>query len=293
MKTLLFVTIFSLVSCFIYSQKNTFFYTDTIFEINQLKFEFKESESFKEKFRATVNITNLSDSFKIINSSEICINLNDTKIKSSNESDFVIEPKSTKTFLLKFNDANFKENKLNFEISNIHTTGKVESIYSPPKFVLDKNAMLEAKYKLFTPLLKGNLNLIVKDIIYDKAGFLLVALSVEYTGNQFLGINYRKIKIKTSDGRVFVNHKQGDMYKYHDSKAKNSYLKFENPRGNSSKCKDDVLILDDVFVEYNIINSQQTTSFSLTKGKIGKRNPLKNIHLKKKKKVKKAVDVVD
>ena len=55
----------------------------------------------------------------------------------------------------------------------------------------------------------------------------------------------------------------------------------------------DVLILDDVFVEYSIVNDIQATKFSLTKNMIGRRNPLKNIHPKEKKNKKKAVDVID
>lgn len=55
------------------SQRSTVLYSDTIFEIDQLKFKVTETYAFRDKIKMTIILYNQSDNFKIIKSEDFSI----------------------------------------------------------------------------------------------------------------------------------------------------------------------------------------------------------------------------
>ncbi len=163
------------------SQRSTVSYSDTIFEIDQLKFKITETYAFRDKIKTTIIFYNKSDNFKIIHSEDFSIMDSDSSMIIVNaKKPIVIAPKSTKKIgLLAETKASFKLYDVKIGLKKIYTTG-------PP------SVMKFGLFNLHTEGIDAMKNDVLeiqrtKCISYP-GGITKAYFKVAYTGNKFLGI---------------------------------------------------------------------------------------------------------
>lgn len=277
MKKSLIISFFIAQALIIRSQDN-FFYGDTILEINQMKFETKGAMSYRDRFKTQVLITNLTDSFKIIDPADIKISCNQTAMPIRESKYMVIPPKCTRKFRFVAENSNFKYDRLNASISKINTTGKIESVYFPKEFILDAEAVKAIERDQFPMTSVGPLQLRLKSFSYKPNGTMVAKVAVLYNSSNFLGMHVKKIKLLASNGKTFVNKNQSDrsLYYYKESKEIVLTLEFENPYGSAPFWQADKLVFEDVFVEYKIDTGTGKQEIGFTKTGEGKGNAPKD-----------------
>jgi hypothetical protein len=272
------ILLFTLLSFTVFSQEDiNFFYGDTVLEVNHLKIETKGAMSYRDRFKTGVWITNLSDSFKIIDPVDVKLTYNERTAPIHESKLKVIPPKTTRKFRFTAQGSDFKSNRLKATISKISTTGKVESVYSPKEFVLDAAAVKAIDQDQFPVTAVGPLQLKLKSFNYKGNGTLVVKVAVAYNSDRFLGMNVKKIKLLTSNGKTLVNMKQTarSLYYYKERKEIVLGLEFENPYGYATSGQADRLVFDDVFVEYNTNGGTDKQEIGFIKKGEGKGNPPK------------------
>jgi hypothetical protein len=269
--------LFLLLSFNFFAQDDiNFFYGDTVIEFNQLKFEFKGTMAYKDKFKSPLYITNFTDSFKIISPGDFKLTKEDGSAYSlSNKADFIIPPKASKRFRILYEGSNFKNRKLTLTISNIQTSINVATVYTLKEFILDKALYKQLDDNLLLTNSVGALAVTIKNFEYKEKGTVSVTLKIKYSDQDFLAIFAKKIKLIDANGKEYVNHKTGPIYYRKEKKETNLVLEFENPYGQTRECKSDRLILDDVFVVYKLGQIKEKLVFTVSKKSEGLGNPPK------------------
>jgi hypothetical protein len=274
-KTIIFI--FSLInSIFCLSQDNiNFYYGETILEINHMKFELKMPMAYRQKFKSTLFVTNLTDSFKIITPSDIKIITNDKEVTANGKYLFIVPPKCTRKFKLIGEESNFKSNQIKTTITNIKTTGKIVTVYQPKGFILDKSSFRLIEDDNFPTSGVGPLQLKLKRFDYKSDGTIIAKVSVSYTGEKFLGIYAKKIRLIDSNGKIYINQNQesGALFYRKEKKQMMLTLVFENPYGKSKDYRSDNIQFEEVFVEYQTDISPEINEFILIKNGEGKGDP--------------------
>jgi hypothetical protein len=274
-----YILLFTLLSLNFFSQEDVnFFYKDTVLEINRMKIETKGAMAYRDRFKTGVWITNLTDSFKIIDPADVKITYNQNTTPIHESRLMVIPPKSTKKYRFSTQGSDFKSINLKATISQINTIGKVESVYSPKEFILDAASTKAIDHNKPQITAIGPLQLKLKGFAYKGNGTLVVKLGVLYNSDNFLGINVKKIKLLSSNGKTLINMKQTarSLYYYREKKELVLTLEFENPYGYSTTGQADKLMLEDVFLEYKIDADKDKKEINLTKNGEGKGNPQKD-----------------
>jgi hypothetical protein len=278
--TILFLFIYS---GFCFSQEKTgyltnFYFADTIVEVNQMKIEYKLPMAYGDKFKVQTYITNLTDSFKILAPADIEFTSGGKTVRANGTRLLVIPPKCTKKFRLLAEGANFKNTEVKTSLNNVQTTSKIENIYSPKEIILDKAALRSIEQALFPTSTVGPLQIKLKKFTYKPNGVLSVRLIVSYTGEDFLGIHVKKIKLISSEGKTYINQNQttGSLYYKKEKKEMGLTLEFENPYGLSKDFKSDKLVFDDVFAGYAIDKNSDKKEFTFTKNGEGLGNAPKD-----------------
>ncbi len=267
-----------LISKGIHSQsKLNYFYADTIFEYSNMKIDVKDAISYRDKFKAQLFFTNLSDSFKIIEPTAIKIFRDNNPICANMKNVFVIPPKCTRKFRLAFGDGNYKYDKIKTVFSKVKTTGKIESIYSPKALIITSSTTANIEQKQFPISSVGNLTLTLKSLKYTPEGKIKIKLNIAFSGKNFLGMHVLKIKIKTDDGKTALNNNQqtSSLYYKKEKSSMNITLEFDNPKGAINILNNAQLILDDVFVEYAVEENTTPFEFFISKKGEGKGNETK------------------
>lgn len=252
-----------------FSQHVTFVYRDTVVESNQLRFETRTCVAYRQFGKIILEITNLTDSFKIIYPWDISISdVTGRQVRLQDKKPYVIPPKATRKcrFVAESND--FKAGTLRVEIGAVHTTGRALNVYSFPPFILDA-ATFDMVEKNVMPLVAiGPVTLKLKNFKYYSKGNVRVWLSVFYSGDLFLGAHCNKISLKSADGKVTMQAFTPRNNAFFFDKKRRELrltLKFENPGSNAEKPMGEKLILDDVFVEYPTYEKQDKISFNVYK----------------------------
>lgn len=245
-----------------------FFFGDTIVEVGHIKIEYKFPMAYGDRFKVQAYMTNLTDSFKIIEPSDFKFTSEGTAYGVNRNNPLVIPPKTTRRFRLVAKGTTFKHNQIKTSITNIQTSGKIKNIYAPKELMLKRGSQTS----VIEPL-----KLRLEQYEYKSKDILIVHVGVSYSGSEFLGIHVKKIKVISSDGKAFVNKKQtrNSLYYNKDKKEVMLLLEFENPRGTSKKTGDDRVIFDDVFVEYNLDKNPENHEFIFIKNGEGLGNPPK------------------
>jgi hypothetical protein len=273
MSTKCIAFILFLVSKIMFSQsKLNYFYSDTVFEYSDVKVDIKDAMAYKDHFKTNIIFTNLSDSFKIIEPNDIKIYKGNNGIESNIRYSIVIPPKGSKKVRIVLKDLNFKYDKIKAEFSKITTTGKIESIYNPKAFSIDATTLFKIENKEFPSSSVGPLFLSVKALKYLPEGIIRVKLNVSYTGKRFLGMYIKKVKINTPDGKTEsnINQQASSLYYRKDKNSMNFTLEFKNPNGGTTPLNNAIIILEDVFVEYNTKEDNTPFNFYLVKKGEGK-----------------------
>lgn len=244
-----------------------FYFADTIVEVNQMKVEYKLPMAYGDKFKVQTYITNLTDSFKIIEPSEIQFSADGKPISMTGVRLLVIPPKCTRKFRILAEGSNFKNNQVKTSINSVQTTSKIETVYSPKEIILDKEALKFIDRDVFPTSTVGALQIKLKKFVYKPNGVLIVKLAVTYSGSSFLGMHVKKIKLISSTGKTYVNQNQttGSLYYRKEKKEMGLTLEFENPYGTSKDFKADKLNFEDVFVEYALDKNSDKKEFIFTK----------------------------
>ncbi len=281
MKQFTIIFVFTLYFLNGFSQKEKCIYADTIFQFDQMRIAAK-GISYKTFGKVYLNVTNLTDSFKIIYPKDVSISdIYGKQFTVNSKTMFVIPPKTTRRYMFVVENSEFKAESLNVIISAVHTTGKIESIYQFSPFILNQSTFdLIDKSKQFPIVNVGNLSLTLKNFEYFARGNMAGQIVVKYNGNKFLGVFATNITLTTMEGKSFVNHKQTASSLYYNPNKKEMKLNFnfENPYGSSIILKEDKLLTENVFVEYNTYSNNAPLQFKLRKKS---ENELKNEEEKK------------
>lgn len=276
MKKIITITIL-LLACinFKAQDKLNYFYKDTIFEINQIKIEYKGAMSYKDKFKSPVYFTNLSDSFKVIDPKNIRVIKDDYNGCPPNSNLIVIAPKTTKRYRLLFEPSDFKKSVIKQSISKIQTSGKISTVFNPDFLILNQESLDAIKIRNYPVRTVGDLRIRLKNFKYYPTGKLVVNVGVAYTGVGFLGMHVKKIKLLSTNGKTLVNMQQntGSLFYKLGKDEMGLTLTFENPYGNAIDLKGDKVVFEDIFVEYELNTSNEVYEFNMTKSGEGKGNP--------------------
>ncbi len=255
--------------CFVtgYSQKKTA-YSDTIFQYDQMRISCR-GLAYRGFGRFIMNVTNLTDSFKIIHSADVSIaDIKGQQIPIISKIPCIVPPKATRRFSLVAEAKDFKGDFLKIVISNIHTTGEIDTIYDfqPISLELATFKLIDEK-KQFPTLTNGALTVKLNNYEYFMKGNVGGQLVVSYTGNKFLSIYAKNITLQTPEGKIYVNHRQtmNSLSYINGKKEMKLVLDFENPNGASREMKGDKLILENVFIEYNTYSLNKPLELKLYK----------------------------
>lgn len=252
-----------------FPQHVTFVYRDTVVETNQLRFEIRICVAYRQFGKIILEITNLTDSFKIIYPKDISISdITGRQVTLQDKKPYVIPPKATRKcrFVAESND--FKAGELKVEIGAVHTTGPAVNVYAFPPFILDA-ATFDMVEKNVMPLVAlGPVTLKLKNFKYYSKGNVRVWLSVFYSGDLFLGAHCNNISLKSADGKITMQAftPRNNAF-FFDKKRKELKLtlKFENPGSNAVKPMGEKLMLDNVFIEYPTYEKKDKISFKVYK----------------------------
>ena len=246
------------------SQRSTVQYSDTIFEIDQLKFKITETYAFRDKVKTTIILYNKSDNFKIIHSEDFSIMDSDSNMIIVNaKKPIVIAPKSTKKIgLLAETKASFKLYDIKIGLSKIYTTGNPLSIIKPNLF----NLYLEGTETSKT----GPLEITRIKCVSATNGPTKAYFKVAYTGNKFLGIYRPNALLLSSNGVKYPNiAKKNSITYYPEEKAAMTVLlEYDNPTPNFNDPNCDKVSFENVFAEYEYTSSMKPVEFHVYKNGI-------------------------
>ncbi len=263
-----------------FSQKDLhFFYSDTIMEIDHMRCELKVGMAYGEDlFKAHLLLTNFTDSFKVINPSNIQLKISNGKTYAlTNKGLFVIPPKGTEKFRIRFQGANFKEAKLELLIADIQTSGSPINFYNFGAFKLNEEFIRSQKEKNVPHKVMGPLDVYIKSFGYRASnGELTARIGVHYNGSNFLGFFLNNIKAKDAKGVVYINKRMNAHYYKAEKKEVNIPVLFDvkNPEGD--KQLSDEISIDNVFAEYYLTTNKQVYTITMHKNGEGKGNPKNN-----------------
>lgn len=244
------------LSCFVnnFSQNNsTVFYTDTVFKFNELRFHIKGAFSDKKCCKIPLEITNLTDSFKIIKRKNCFIfNTANVPIAISELNDIVIPPNSNVSAFFTAKENEFKSSILKFQINKISISTSISNIYNPPKIILNSEAFENCKKEKYPKVTVGLLDIYLKKFKYPANGNLQAMLLLFYHGDKFIGIQSRKIKVQTTNGEVYINSNQFTQGLHSNNTDEEIVLRLEFDTKKKSKelVYDDMIILSDLLYEY-------------------------------------------
>jgi|JI10StandDraft_1071094.scaffolds.fasta_scaffold429321_1 hypothetical protein len=228
------------------SQRSTVLYSDTIFEIDQLKFKITETYAFRDKIKTTIILYNQSDNFKIIHSEDFTITDSENNAIIVNaKKPIVIAPKTSKKIgLLAETKASFKLYDIKIELKKIYTTGNPVAIFKPNLFNLQLEGMEASKV--------GPLEITRTKCLHTPDGITKAYFKVAYTGNKFLGIYRPKAMLLSPNGKAYMNiAKKASIISYPEEKAAMTLLfEYYNHAVNFSGQNCDKISFENVFVEY-------------------------------------------
>jgi hypothetical protein len=272
-KTLLLTTLVSFLSYHMHSQggvgsiivalsqRSTVLYSDTIFEIDQLKFKITETYAFRDKVKTTIILYNQSDNFKIIHSEDFTIMDSDSnRIIVNAKKPIVIAPKTSKKIgLLAETKASFKLYDIKIVLNKIYTTGNPVSVFKPNLFNLHEEGLESWRNDV--------LEITRTKCVNAGNGITKAYFKVAYSGGKFLGIYGANTTQLSANGSSYKNtFKKSQITYYPDEKAAMTLLcEFENPASNFSGANCDKLIFENVFIEYQSTSSAKPFEFHVYK----------------------------
>lgn len=228
------------------SQRSTVLYSDTIFEIDQLKFKVTETYAFRDKIKTTIILYNQSDNFKIINSEDFTITDSENNaIVVNAKKPIVIAPKTSKKIgLLAETKASFKLYDIKIGLNKIYTTGNPVTIFKPNLLNLQLEGMETSKME--------HLEITRTKCVHTPDGITKAYFKVAYTGNKFLGIYRPKAILLSAHGKAYMNiARKASIISYPEEKAAMTLLfEYDNPSSNFNGQNCDKISFENVFVEY-------------------------------------------
>lgn len=243
------------------SQRSTVLYSDTTFEIDQLKLKVTETYAFRDKIKTTLILTNLSDNYKTINSEDLTITDAENKpIIINSKKPMVIAPKTTKKFgLMAESKASFKLYDIKIGLKQIYSTGNPMNTFKPNQFNLHLEGVENCKtgpLEITTIKCNGLLN-----------GTTKAYYKLSYTGTNFLAIyGSRSILIKANQKAYFsIAPKSKTTYYPANKPALTLMLEFENPIPSFEGQSCDKVSFENVFVEYESKSDNKSIEFHVYK----------------------------
>ncbi|MES2513573.1 MAG: hypothetical protein V4580_05485 [Bacteroidota bacterium] len=276
MKKAVFISIILLISTFgvraqaggggvtgiivLLSQRSTVLYSDTIFEIDQLKFKVTETYAFRDKVKTTLILTNQSDQFKVLHSEDIAItNCDSVAIIINHKQPMVIAPHSSKKFGLMAEGKSFKLYDIKLNVKQIFTSTEPLPIPSPGLFNLHQEGISNTK--------TGPLEITSIKCAGTPGGSTKAYFRLNYTGEKFLGIRGEKAMLLTADKKAYVNSWKKSIYTYYP-KGKTAYtvmLEFANPTPNFGGDLCDKVSFENVFTEWTLSSNNKAIEFHVYK----------------------------
>jgi hypothetical protein len=237
------------------SQRSTVLYSDTIFEIDGLKFKITETYAFRNKIKTTIILLNKSENFKIIHSEDFTITDSDNNaITVNTKKPMVIAPGATKKIGLMAESKSFKLYDIKISLKQIYTTGATLFTAKPGLF----NARLEG----IESCVAGPLE-ILRTKCTNSTGFVRTYFKVNYSGANFLVIRGQNAMLLTASRKNYMNvaPKSKITYFPEDKVSVNLMLEFDNPAPNFDGQNCDKISLDNVFVEYELLSNNKLYEF--------------------------------
>lgn len=242
------------------SQRSTVLYSDTIFEIDGLKFKITETYAFRNKIKTTIILLNQSDNYKIIHSEDLTITDSENNpIVINSKKPIVIAPKTTKKIGLMAESKSFKLYDIKISLKQIYSTSKIVSVLKPTIFNLrvdDTESCVVGPLEIIRTKCTN---------VPNKGTRAFFKLS--YTGTNFLAINGSKAMLLTADKKAYLNIAQKSKATYfpEDKTAMTLPLEFDNlqPNFNGEYC--DKISLENVFTEYELQSNNKAYEFHVYK----------------------------
>jgi len=240
-KKILIAMLFCFSSSGILIAQDKVFFSDTIFEFSGLKIRFEHGYGRGDVVKIKMVITNLTDRYAIINPNDIVVTLiNGTEKRTWYEKQIVASPKDLVKVTLQFRDLIWiRKTPLNIRVKNIKFAETLLSTYSP--------LVLEASFGLRYESKALALEIIeVTPRSYDYA----VKVKINYSGPNFLSINYNKALFVTAKGDFHNTRKSKNSYD-NNLPAQNMLMIFPCSDGKGIKIPA-TINLNDVFKEYSL-----------------------------------------
>jgi hypothetical protein len=232
------------------SQRSTVNYSDTVFEIDQLKFKITETYAFKKEVKTTLILSNQSDQFKVLYSEDITItNCDSVPIVINHKQPLVVPPHSSKKFGLMAEGKSFKLYDIKLNFKQIYTSTDPVPLPSTGLFNLHQEGVSNAK--------TGPLDITSIKCVGTPGGSTKAYFKLSYTGDKFLGIRGEKAMLLTAERKAYLNFWKKSVYTYYP-KGKTAFtlvLEFENPHPNFLGEFCDKVSFDTVFTEWSLTSN--------------------------------------
>jgi hypothetical protein len=218
-------------------------YNDTIVEFENYTVELRNTYLRKKLFlRTSVVINNKSDNFLLLNPEDVLFSTE--KLKNSPSlyyKTIVIPPHYTKKFTLKFDGSDYTSKVVHFNFSKIKASHKTGLLYKVENMKLEKGEVSKL----------GNLKLRVdeKKLLPDA---LLVVVVVDYTGENFLAINFNNIGVHQTDLPSCYNlRRNSGRFNFNPDKNRETIKLLFSRDCFVYDGKKKMLSFDNVFTEYS------------------------------------------
>ncbi len=245
------------------SQRSTVLYSDTVFEVDGLKFKVTETYAFRDKVKTTLILTNQTDQFKILHSDDITImNCDSAAIVINKKPPLVVAPHSHRKFGLMAEGKNFKLYDIRLMVKQIYTGTEPIPIPSIGLFNLHREGIYTTK--------SGPLEITSIKCGGAAGGTTRAYFKLSYTGDKLLGIHGQKAMLLTADKRAYPNSWPKSKYVFYPKEraSYNVLLEFENPQPNFVGEYCDKVSFENVFTEYTLSSNNKPFEFHVYKNGI-------------------------